>query len=230
MADLHFRDLTSDRFLEELTAKVNAQKPDLILLGGDLLEGDRRSEDTGRYERAFRAMTSTYGIYGAPGNHERFSRVGTNAFLERAGIRLLQDEAVPIDDALILAGRKDARSRNRKPVAEVLSSARRDLPVVLIAHRPTGFDEARLAGVDIQLSGHTHHGQLFPVNFVTQTTNTTSAGVISKGTERISSSPAASKAGARRSGPLGPFGESSSSASRSAPASKKRKRTATGRG
>ena len=54
MADLHFRDLTSDRFLEELTAKVNAQKPDLILLGGDLLEGDRRGEDTGRYERAFR--------------------------------------------------------------------------------------------------------------------------------------------------------------------------------
>ncbi len=168
MADLHFRDLISGRFLEELTAKVNAQNPDLILLGGDLLEGDRRGEDTGRYERAFRAMTSRYGIYGAPGNHERFSRAGTEAFLERAGIRLLQDEAVPVDDALVLAGRKDARARDRKPVAEVLSSARRDLPAVLIAHRPTGFDEARRAGADIQLSGHTHHGQLFPVNLITQ--------------------------------------------------------------
>ena len=168
MADLHFRDLTSDRFLEELTAKVNAQKPDLILVGGDMLEGDRRDEDTGRYERAFRGMTSKYGIYGTPGNHERFSRAGTGGFLDRAGITLLQDEVAPIDDALTLVGRKDSRARDRKSVAELLMAARRDLPLILLAHRPTGFDEARAAGIDIQLSGHTHHGQLFPVNLITR--------------------------------------------------------------
>jgi predicted MPP superfamily phosphohydrolase len=167
MADLHFRDLTSDRFLEELTAKVNAQDPGLILVGGDLLEGDRRDEDTGRYERAFRGMTSKHGIYGAPGNHERYSRLGTTAFLGRAGIRLLNDEFVTVDGSLVLAGRRDARSRNRRPVAEILAGAPRDLPVILVSHRPTGFEEARAAGVDIQLSGHTHHGQLFPVNLFT---------------------------------------------------------------
>ena len=181
MSDLHFRDLTSDRFLEELSAKVNAQKPDLILLGGDLLEGDRRGEDTGRYERAFRRMTSKYGIYGVPGNHEGFSRGGNTGFLERAGIRFLQDEVAPIDDALTLVGRKDARSRNRKPVAELLSGARRDLPVILLAHRPVGFDEARAAGVDIQLSGHTHHGQLFPVNIITRRQYDLSWGHLEKG-------------------------------------------------
>jgi predicted MPP superfamily phosphohydrolase len=168
MADLHFRDLTSDRFLEELTAKVNAQKPDLILVGGDMLEGDRPNEDTGRYERAFRGMISKYGIYGVPGNHERFSRMGTGGFLERAGITFLQDEVMPIDDALTLVGRKDSRSRDRKSVATLMAAARRDLPVILLAHRPKGFDETRAAGVDIQLSGHTHHGQLFPVNLVTR--------------------------------------------------------------
>jgi len=167
MADLHFRDLTPDRFLEELTAKVNARKPDLILLGGDMLEGDRRGEDTTRYEQAFRRMTSTYGIYGVPGNHERFSRASTGGFIERAGIRLLEDEVVPVDGALLVAGRKDERSRNRKTVADLLAGAPRDLPVLLVAHRPSGFDETRAAGVDIQLSGHTHHGQLFPVNFIT---------------------------------------------------------------
>lgn len=168
MADLHFRDLTSNRFLEELTAKVNAQKPDLILIGGDMLEGDRRDEDTGRYERALRGMTSKYGTYGVPGNHERFSQLGTGGFLEKAGIRFLQDEVVPIDDALTLVGRKDSRSRDRESVADLMTASRRDLPVVLLAHRPKGFDEARAAGVDIQLSGHTHHGQLFPVNLVTR--------------------------------------------------------------
>jgi predicted MPP superfamily phosphohydrolase len=181
MSDLHFRDLTSDRFLNELSAKVNAQKPDLILLGGDLLEGDRRGEDTGRYERAFRRMISKYGIYGVPGNHEGFSRAGTSGFLERAGIRFLQDEVAPIDDAMTLVGRKDARSRNRKSVAELMSAAPRDLPVILLAHRPTGFDEARAAGVDIQLSGHTHHGQLFPVNLITRRQYDLSWGHLEKG-------------------------------------------------
>jgi predicted MPP superfamily phosphohydrolase len=168
MADLHFRDLTSDRFLEELAAKVNAQKPDLILIGGDMLEGDSRDEDTGRYERAFRRMKSKYGIFGVPGNHERFSRAGTGGFLERAGITFLEDEVVPVDDVLTLAGRRDSRSRDRKTVAELLTGMRRDLPLILLAHRPTDFDEARAAGIDIQLSGHTHHGQLFPVNLITR--------------------------------------------------------------
>jgi predicted MPP superfamily phosphohydrolase len=166
MADLHFRDAVSDRFLDELAAKVNAQKPDLILVGGDFLEGDRRGEDTGRYERTFRRMDSTYGTYGVPGNHERLSRVGTG-FFDRAGIRMLRDEVVRVDEALILVGRKDDRRRDRKPVAELLTEAPRDLPIILLAHRPLQFDEARAVGVDLQLSGHTHDGQLFPVNFVT---------------------------------------------------------------
>ncbi|MGE5740804.1 MAG: metallophosphoesterase, partial [Candidatus Aminicenantes bacterium RBG_16_66_30] len=179
--DLHFRDLTSDRFLKELTAKVNAQKPDLILVGGDMLEGDRRDEDTGRYEQAFRGMISKFGVYGVPGNHEHFSRAATSGFLERAGIRLLQDEVLAVDDALTLAGRRDARTRDRMPVAELMAAARRDLPVILLAHRPTEFDEARAAGVDVQLSGHTHHGQLFPVNLITSRQYDLSWGHLEKG-------------------------------------------------
>jgi predicted MPP superfamily phosphohydrolase len=167
MADLHFRALTSDRFLDDLVAKVNAQGPDLILIGGDILEGDRRDEDTGRYERAFRRMASTYGTFGVPGNHERFARSGGEGFLARAGIRLLQDEIVSVDRAVVLAGRRDSRSRDRKPVAELIASAPADLPIILMAHRPTDFDEAVRGGVAVQLSGHTHHGQLFPANLVT---------------------------------------------------------------
>lgn len=167
MSDFHFRDLTPTGLLDELTAKVNAQKPDLILLGGDLLEGDRGGEDTTRYERALRGMNAPLGTFAVPGNHEAYNRTGRAGFLERSGIRLLQDEAVALDGALTLVGRKDARSRARKSVAELLASARRDLPVILLAHRPTEFDNARAAGVDLQLSGHTHHGQLFPFNIVT---------------------------------------------------------------
>ena len=167
MSDLHFRGLVPNRLLDELADKVNAQKPDLILLGGDLLEGDRRNEDTGRYERALRRMSSRYGVFAVPGNHEGYRGAGLGGFLERSGIRLLQDETVAIDDSLVVAGRRDARSRSRQSVAELLKSARPDRPVLLLVHRPTGFDEARALGVDVQLSGHTHHGQIFPVNIVT---------------------------------------------------------------
>ena len=167
MSDLHFRDLVPNRLLDELADKVNAQKPDLILLGGDLLEGDRRDESTARYERAFRRMSSRYGIFAVPGNHEGYRGGGLGGFLERSGIRLLQDETAAIDDSLVVAGRRDARSRTRAPVADLLKGAKPGLPVLLLVHRPTGFDDARAHGIDIQLSGHTHHGQIFPVNIVT---------------------------------------------------------------
>jgi predicted MPP superfamily phosphohydrolase len=169
MSDLHFRGTTSDGFLDELVAKVNAETPDIVLIGGDMLEGDRRDEDTGRFEWAIRRMVSHYGTYGCPGNHERFNRDSSvGGFPDRAGIRILQDESVTIDSAFVLAGRRDARSRGRMPVADLIGTTPRDLPVVLLAHRPTGFDEARRAGVDLMLSGHTHGGQVFPVDIVTR--------------------------------------------------------------
>lgn len=183
MADLHFRGLTSDRFLDKLVAKVNAQKPDIILLGGDILEGDRRDEDTSRYEQRFRRMTSKFGIYGAPGNHERYGRTGD--FFEKAGIRLLQDEVETIDRAITIAGRGDSRSRGRKSLDALLAAAPSDLPVILLAHRPTELAEASRRGVDIQLSGHTHHGQLFPANLVTSHEYELSWGYLKKGPTHI---------------------------------------------
>jgi uncharacterized protein len=181
MADLHFRGVTSGRLLDELVAKVNAQKPDVILIGGDILEGDRRDEDTGRYAQAFRRMVSKYGLFAVPGNHEGFARSGGGEFLARAGIRLLQDEVVPVDNAFLLAGRKDSRSRRRKTVTGLLADAPGDLPVILLVHRPSDFEEAVRAGVAVQLSGHTHHGQIFPANLVTSRQYPLSWGHIERG-------------------------------------------------
>jgi predicted MPP superfamily phosphohydrolase len=146
-----------------------------------MLEGDDRDEDTGRYERAFRRMTSRYGIYAVQGNHERYGRAGSGAFLEKAGIRLLQDEAVAVDGAFTLAGRNDRRARDRKTVGEIVAASPGDLPVILLVHRPSDFDEAIRSGVAIQLSGHTHHGQIFPANIITSREYPLSRGHLEKG-------------------------------------------------
>jgi hypothetical protein len=165
-ADFHLGTITAGRFLERFVAKVNAAAPDIVLIGGDILEGDRRDEDTGKFEAQFRRLHPKYGICAVPGNHEGHGG-GRTDFFKRSGIRLLEDMVVKIDDAIYLAGRNDTHSRNRKPVADLLRDTPGDLPVILLDHRPTDLENISRTGADIQLSGHTHHGQLFPINWIT---------------------------------------------------------------
>jgi len=166
-ADLHLSGLTPKGWLAGFVDKVNAQKPDIVLIGGDILEGHGDDGAMGVIEAQFQRLEARYGVFAVPGNHEGYART-TPEFFDRSGIRLLQDAVEKIDDASTLIGRKDGRSRNRKSVDELLLDAPGDLPVILLDHRPTDMERVSRTRVDLQLSGHTHHGQLFPVNFVTQ--------------------------------------------------------------
>lgn len=183
-ADLHLGTITAGHFMERFVAKIDAAAPDIVLIGGDILEGDRRDEDTGKFEAQFRRLRPKYGVYAAPGNHEGHGGRRTD-FFERAGISMLEDKVVKIDEAVYLAGRNDAHSRNRKPVADLLRDTPGDLPVVLMDHRPTDLENIARAGVDIQLSGHTHHGQLFPINWITSREYELSWGHIMKGRTQV---------------------------------------------
>lgn len=165
-SDFHLGAITDSRFMDRFVSKVSAADPDIVLIGGDVLEGDRRDEDTGPFEAAFARLRPKYGVYAAPGNHEGHG--GSRAeFFEKAGLRLLEDAVVRIDDAFYLAGRNDAHSRARKSVDTLLAGTPDDLPIILLSHRPIDFENVSRRGVDVMLSGHTHNGQLFPVNWIT---------------------------------------------------------------
>lgn len=179
-SDFHLGALTSAGFMDRFVARVNAVAPDIVLIGGDVLEGDRRDEDTGRFEAAFRRLRARYGVYGAPGNHEGHGG-GGGEFFKRAGIRMLEDAVVRIDDAFYLAGRNDAHGRARKTVDALLAGTPGDLPIVLISHRPVDFENVSRRGVDVMLSGHTHDGQLFPINWITAREYELSWGYLKKG-------------------------------------------------
>ncbi len=179
-SDFHLGAITDGRFMDRFVSKVNAAGPDIVLIGGDVLEGDRRDEDTGRFEAAFRRLHPKYGVYGAPGNHEGHGG-GGGEFFERAGIRLLEDAVVRIDDAFYLAGRNDAHSRARKSMDSLLAGTPDDMPVVLLSHRPVDFENVSRRGVDVMLSGHSHNGQLFPVNWITAREYELSWGHLQKG-------------------------------------------------
>ena len=164
-ADFHLGKITAARFMDRFVAKVNAEKPDIVLIGGDVLEGHRGDEDAGAFAAQFKRIESKFGIYAAPGNHEGYGG-NRDAFFNEAGIRLLRDAVERVDGAFLLAGRNEGRTRNRKSVEELLRDTTEDLPVILMEHRPTSPDDFSQTRVDIKLSGHTHKGQLFPLNIV----------------------------------------------------------------
>jgi predicted MPP superfamily phosphohydrolase len=169
VADLHLQWNTDHGFVEQFVRKVNALEPDLMLYGGDMLEGDSDNESTEAIESALRSVQATYGAFGILGNHEFYG--GGNEkriFFQKAGIPILCDTAVRINDSFYLIGRNDQRFRNRKTMHELLEPVPHDLPVILLDHRPTELQEVSRTAVDIQFSGHTHHGQLFPINLVTR--------------------------------------------------------------
>jgi predicted MPP superfamily phosphohydrolase len=163
-SDLHLSQITPDNLLERLVDKINALGPDIILIGGDVLEG-HGNEHRDRIEAEFRRLRAKYGVYAAPGNHERFSGT-SNVFFARAGIQYLEDRAVKIGGAFYLAGRNSGRTSRRMPIGELLQAAPDDLPIILLDHRPTDLENVSRSRVDLQLSGHTHNGQLFPVNLL----------------------------------------------------------------
>ncbi len=166
-ADFHVGDVTEPRRIERVIRAINSAKPDIVLLAGDLVEGDRQDIDLRRYARLFGKLRATYGVYASLGNHDFHWRGDRDGFFRRAGIQVLDDRFVVIADSFCLAGRSDRKQEFKKPLARVLSGAPAGLPVILMDHRPSGFAETLGQRVDIQLSGHSHHGQFFPINWIT---------------------------------------------------------------
>ncbi|MFC2141213.1 metallophosphoesterase [Acidobacteriota bacterium] len=165
-ADFHLGQITNKQFMKKFTAKINSLHPDILVIPGDIVEGHRDDGDMTEFQRLFRQIRSKYGVYASPGNHESHGRNNKLDFFTNAGINLLADTFVVIDNSFCLVGRNDRRSNNRKPIDELLDNIPGHLPVIVLDHRPTGIQQVSKHGVDIHLSGHTHNGQLFPFNYI----------------------------------------------------------------
>jgi hypothetical protein len=164
-ADFHLKEATNSQFLHEFVSRINALHPDILLICGDVLENDRHDEDTIKFEDLFRQIKTKYGVFAVPGNHEMHGG-GKRDFFINSDIRLLEDKVQLIDRAFYLVGRNDKRGLQRKSLDELLIHVQESLPVILLDHRPIDIDQVSKSIVDIQLSGHTHNGQLFPINFI----------------------------------------------------------------
>jgi predicted MPP superfamily phosphohydrolase len=166
-ADIHIQQNTRIQFIEQFVKKINALKPDLMLYVGDIVEGDNENETNKAIESAMGKIVTKYGTFGVTGNHEFYGGQEQGSFFQKAGITLLCDTVVNIDNSFYLAGRYDQHFRQRKTIKKILDEVAPDLPIILMDHRPTEIEEVSGTLADVQLSGHTHNGQMFPINLIT---------------------------------------------------------------
>lgn len=165
LTDVHIGPILGDRFAADVVAKVNALSPDLIVITGDLVDGYLR--ELRQHIEPLRGLRARDGVYAVTGNHEYYWDV--DAWLEHLrslGIRILRNQHVRIHDSFDLAGVDDSSATEDVPGA--LAGRDRAVPVILLAHHPRVITRAAAAGVDLQLSGHTHGGQLLPLGWLSR--------------------------------------------------------------
>lgn len=175
VSDFHLDEDVPERFVKKYVSRMREINPDVLLYGGDIVEGS--GENIPEFEEMLRSIKPGYGVYGVLGNHDRIRDFSEN-FFNRAGIILLRDSIAVAENAFVIAGRND---RNSRKDAAILLHNLPDLPVILIDHRPTDYQNISRTAADLVLSGHTHKGQMFPINLYLNTIYELSYGHMMKG-------------------------------------------------
>lgn len=188
-SDLHLGSVIRCTRLEQIVARINALQPDIILLPGDILDEDTEAARDQDMASVLKTMKAPLGTWAVTGNHEYIrNKQAAVAFLHQAGIRVLEDKSVLVDKAFYLIGRKDrlaaTMENGRKELQELVRGLKPHLPVILMDHQPFQLEQAQRNGIDLQLSGHTHHGQLFPFNLLTNAIYEKSWGLHRRGDTR----------------------------------------------
>jgi len=173
-SDIHLGTIIARRKASRLVASINNLQPDLVLFAGDVVDEDLAPVINNNLGDNLKRIKARLGVYAITGNHEYIG--GAEAavrYLNSHGVTVLRDTSILIDGKFYLVGREDRdRSRftgkQRVEISELFKEVDRKYPVILMDHQPFNLENAVNAGVDLQLSGHTHHGQLWPFNYITK--------------------------------------------------------------
>jgi hypothetical protein len=171
ISDLHLKNITSTAFLKKLTKKVQAEQPDIILLPGDIVEtyGNTKEARLEEFIEILKDIKADKGIYGVRGNHDLpgFNVADKIGFNNRLGITMLYDTLIELQDQICIMGLNYRGMNEKRPIDSLLRFKAKDLPVILLDHAPYCLKDACENNIDIQFSGHTHSGQIWPLNYVT---------------------------------------------------------------
>lgn len=180
VADLHLGYNKGYNMIKNMVNKINKEKPDVVVIAGDIFDNNYDALDNpDDMIKELKRIKTKYGVYAVYGNHDikenvlfgftfgnnKQSDSRMNKFLKNSNIKLLKDDYVLIKDSIYLYGRPDYnKSIKRKSVKGVVNKMDKSKPIIVVDHQPKELDDLAMNGVDLDLSGHTHDGQIFPLN------------------------------------------------------------------
>jgi predicted MPP superfamily phosphohydrolase len=173
VSDIHLGSIIRKRSMKKLSAMLKKIDPDVVLLLGDIVDGEIGPVLRDDLLSYFSSPKCKDGLYAITGNHEYIGGAATTIpYIEKHGIRILKDEVITLEGEIQLIGRIDRDAarfyrKERLPLAELMKQVDITKPVILLDHQPLRLNESAKAGVDLELSGHTHNGQMWPLNYIT---------------------------------------------------------------
>ena len=202
VADLHLGYSIGVHQMEKMVDRINEQDADLVVIAGDIFDNSYDSlDDPEGIKEQFHRIKSKYGVYATMGNHDIEEKIlmgftfswgespalsqQMQDFVEDCGMKVLYDESVLVDNKFYLVGRRDrdkpgTEDGSRAAISELTKDLDKTKPVFVIAHEPDELQETADAGADLDLSGHTHDGQLFPLTVIVRTIWENPCGVLKK--------------------------------------------------
>jgi predicted MPP superfamily phosphohydrolase len=187
VSDIHLGSIIRKRSIKILSEILEDMHPDVVFLLGDIVDGELGPVLRGDLLQYFTGPHTNDGLYAITGNHE-FIGGGdrTIPYIESKGIRVLKDEMVMLPGGIQLIGRLDRDARRfygqeRMPLKELMKDIDHSLPIIVLDHQPFNLGESEEQGVDLQLSGHTHNGQMWPLTYITRKIYEVSYGYLKKG-------------------------------------------------
>ena len=171
-SDLHVGYHNPRKELARWVDMINAENPDFILIAGDIIDGSMRPLLEEKMVEEFHRLKAP--VYACLGNHEYYTgSPEAQQFYKDAGIHLLIDSVAQIDSCITIIGRDDRTNMRRKPIKDLVASLHtphsslQETYTIVLDHQPYNLDRVEAAGVDFQLSGHTHRGQVWPISWIT---------------------------------------------------------------
>ncbi|WP_114701494.1 metallophosphoesterase [Psychrobacter proteolyticus] len=176
-SDLHIGRLFGVKAIDRLQQLMIRSDADMLLMPGDIMDDNTEAFNAYHMERNLAELCSSLprGVYATLGNHDLYGHERPiSEALQNAGIQLLNDEVLCIEhesQPVWLVGRFDNHKRQRVATTDLLTQVDTSQPVILLDHRPSDIDNHSQLPIDLQVSGHTHNGQVFPANFIVNAIN-----------------------------------------------------------
>ncbi|MDR1683593.1 MAG: metallophosphoesterase [Candidatus Symbiothrix sp.] len=187
VSDLHLGVANDKKWLQKAVDRINRLQPDMIWIAGDVVDNNVLPLEKENMFEELNRLQSPLGTYMCLGNHEYLSGIdGSLQFLQKTNIHLLIDQAQAIDSCFWIVGRDDIKGNpKRKSLDALIAQTDSSQAVFLLDHEPYFLAEAEKTGIDLLFSGHTHEGQIWPLNLLVRSMFENPHGYIQKGGTHI---------------------------------------------